>query len=226
MPLALGLVPPDRRGVVFSSLVSRIRGKDNGHVDTGIFGTRYLVDVLSDFGETDLALDMLKNPEYPGFGEQIAQGATTLWEQWAFKGSMHSHNHAMFAGVSSSFFTRLAGITPLQPGYAKIGIKPIIPDSLSFVEASQVTIQGRIAVRWQREGENLVIDVFVPVNTDAKLALPTDAPNTVTESGKPANQAAGVSLIGIEDGRAVYAVGSGSYRFTCTAKPRKNAPSK
>ena len=43
----------------------------------------------------------------------------------------------MFAGVSSSCFTRLAGITPLRPGYARIGIRPAMPKSLSFIEASQ-----------------------------------------------------------------------------------------
>ena len=66
-----------------------------------MLGTRYLVNVLSDFGEADLALNMLTKPDYPGFGYQIARGATTCWEQWSFKGPMHSHNHAMFSGVSA-----------------------------------------------------------------------------------------------------------------------------
>lgn len=213
LPLALDLVPSERRAVVFAHLVSAIRGKDKGHLDTGIFGTRYLVDVLSDFGEADLALTMLTQPDYPGFGDQIAQGATTLWEQWSSKGGMNSHNHAMFAGVSSSFFTRLAGMTPLKPGYAQIGIRPVMPKRLSFVEASQETIKGRVAVRWQREDKKIVISVTVPVNTTARIALPADAPQAVTESGKPAAQAEDVSFVGMEEGRAVFTIGSGDYRF-------------
>ena len=213
LPLALGLVPPERRAAVFGQLVSTIRGKDKGHLDTGIFGTRYLVDVLSDFGEADLALSMLLQPDYPGFGDQIAQGATTLWEQWSFKGGMNSHNHAMFAGVTSSFFTRLAGITPLKPGYAQVGIRPVLPGGLTFVEAAQETIKGRVAVRWQREGKTVVVNVTLPVNTTARVALPAATPQAVTESGKPVDQAAGVSFAGIEDGRTVFTIGSGDYHF-------------
>jgi alpha-L-rhamnosidase len=35
----------------------------------------------------------------------------------------------------------------------------------------------------------------------------------VTESGKPAAKAAGVKFLRMENGAAVYEVGSGSYRF-------------
>lgn len=213
LPLAWNLTPPDRRADVFSHLVSTIHGRDKDHLDTGIFGSRYLVDVLSDFGESDLAIRMLTQPDYPGYGDQIARGATTLWEQWTFKGGMNSHNHVCFAGVSSSFFTRLAGITPLKPGYAEIGIKPTMPNSLTFIEASQDTVKGCITVRWQRDGEKIEIRATVPVNTVAKIAIPGDKPETVTESGKPASQAEGVSLVGMKDGRVVFAVGSGEYCF-------------
>ena len=44
-------------------------------------------------------------------------------------------------------------------------------------------------------------------------------PNAVTESGKPADQAEGVSFVGMEEGRAVFAVGSGAYRFVAR-RPR------
>jgi alpha-L-rhamnosidase len=213
LPLALDLAPPARRAAVFAHLVATIRGKDKGHLDTGIFGTRYLVDVLSDFGEPDLAIRMLTRPDYPSFGNQIAQDATTVWEQWAFKGDMHSHNHAMFAGVSASFFTRLAGITPMQPGYAQIGIRPIMPRCLSFVEASQQTVKGRVAVRWQRQGDQIVMNVTVPVNTTARVAVPARGRQAVTESGKPAADADDVAFAGMEGDRAVFTVGSGNYRF-------------
>jgi alpha-L-rhamnosidase len=127
LPLALGLVPADRRAAVFARLAETIRTKDKGRLDTGIFGTRYLLEVLADFGEADLGIAMLTQPEYPGFGFQIAQGATTLWEQWTAKGGMNSHNHAMFAGVCAPFYTRLGGITPLKPGFDEIGIRPVFP---------------------------------------------------------------------------------------------------
>jgi alpha-L-rhamnosidase len=214
LPLVWNLVPPDRRAAVFAHLITRIHEHDKDHIGTGIFGTRYLVDVLSDFGKSDLAVRMLTQPDYPGFGDQIAQGATTLWEQWTFKGSMNSHNHVCFAGVSSSFFTRLAGITSLQPGYAEIGIRPAMPDNLTFVEASEDTVKGRIAVRWQRDREKIEMRVSIPVNTIAKITWPGDNSQAVLESGKPADQAEGVTHIANESGHIVLTVGSGDYCFT------------
>jgi alpha-L-rhamnosidase len=38
----------------------------------------------------------------------------------------------------------------------------------------------------------------------------------VTESGKPAAQAAGVKFLRMENNAAVYAVGSGAYQFQST----------
>lgn len=209
LPLALGLVPADRQTAVFARLAETIRTKDKGRLDTGIFGTRYLFDVLSDFGEADLAIALLTQPEYPGFGYQIAQGATTLWEQWTVKGGMNSHNHAMFAGASSSFFTRLGGITARKPGFAEIGIAPVTPASLSFVEVTQDTVKGRIAVHWKRENGALTFDLTVPVNTTARVTLPGADPH--------ASKNKGASLVGREQERAVYACGSGTYHFVVPA---------
>lgn len=85
-------------------LVQSIAEK-NGHLDTGIYGTRYVLDVLADYGHIDVAYALLSKKEYPGFGYQIERGATTLWEQWSEKGGMHSHDHAMFGG-SVPLFTQ------------------------------------------------------------------------------------------------------------------------
>ncbi len=217
LPLALELVPHAQRAAVSERLAATIRGKDKGHLDTGIFGTRYLLDVLCDMGQADLAVSMLKQPDYPGFGFQIAEGATTLWEQWTVKGGMNSHNHAMFAGVDASFYTRLAGITALQPGFGQIGIRPSLPKELTFVEATQATVKGRVAVRWQKTGGILELRVTVPVNTSARVSVPAPDKHAVTESGRPAETSEGVAFIGMQGAYAVFTVGSGDYRFATRA---------
>jgi alpha-L-rhamnosidase len=213
LPLALNLTPREMRSRAFDSLVTTIQGRNKGHLDTGIFSTRYLVDVLCDFGQPDLAVSMLKQPTYPGFGDQIAQGATTLWEQWSFKGGMNSHNHAMFAGVDSSFFTRLAGITALKPGFAQISIRPVIPKALTFAQATRETVKGRVAVRWQKSGGKTEIDVTIPVNTSAMVYIPAVNADDVTESGRPAKKAQAVGFVGMDGDYAIFSVGSGNYHF-------------
>ena len=56
----------------------------------------------------------------------------------------------------------------------------------------------------------------IPANTTATVFVPTKEAAGVTESGKPAAQAESVKFLRLESNAAVYAVGSGSYRFQST----------
>ncbi|MDA3925701.1 MAG: hypothetical protein PF904_13460 [Kiritimatiellae bacterium] len=215
LPLAFDLVPQSHRQLVFDQLVTTIHDKNKGHIDTGIFGTRYLLDVLCDFGQADLGINMLKQPGYPGFVYQIEKGATTLWEQWSFKGGMNSHNHAMFAGVSSSFYTRLAGISAGAPGFKEIKIKPCFPASLNFAEAEVNTPYGKVFSRWQREGAHFTLMLSVPVNTTALLTLPC-TPAALFENEKLAASSNGVRFVGNTQKKSHYRLVSGKYRFDFT----------
>ncbi len=176
LPLAFGLVPKNLRAAVAANLARRIHDVDEGKVDTGIFGTRYLGDVLCDMGESDLLVEMFTQPEYPGFGYLFANGATTLWEQWAFRGDMHSHNHAMFSGAASWLYSHLAGIRPAKPGYAALLLKPCFPKRLAFVEATRRTPQGDVRIRWERTDGSIVLDIDVPSAVSTMLELPGRAP--------------------------------------------------
>lgn len=171
MPLACGMVPDGEREAAADRLEAAIAEK-GGHLDTGIYGTRYLMDVLADNGRIDLAYGILKKEEYPGFGWQIAQGATTLWEQWSFKGGMHSHDHAMFGGIGASFYTRIGGIRPLTPGYGRIEIRPCPPTGLEWAEARLDTVKGTVVSAWRREAGRFKLEVEIPEGTTAVVALP------------------------------------------------------
>jgi alpha-L-rhamnosidase len=214
LPLAFGMVPPGRRAAVGQGLVDRILDHDDGHLDTGIFGTRYLIDALVAAGRPDVALTVLDQRTYPGFGYEIGQGATTDWEEWVYHSSMETHDHAMFAGINASFLTELAGIEPTAPGYATIRIAPAIPDGLDHAAASLQTVRGEVASSWQRTGTELDLDVTVPPNAGAEVRVPTRPGDEVRESGLPAASSPGVSFVGDEGTTAVYDVGAGSYGFT------------
>lgn len=220
LPLAFGLVPPEHRAAVTRQLLATIRGKDKERLNTGLFGTRFLLDVLCDEGEENLGLHMLLQPEYPGFGFMLARGATTLWEQWRFKGGMNSQNHHALAGVTSSFYSRLAGIRPLEPGYRRIEIRPVLPTALSFVEASQETVMGTVKVRWERRDDIVQLRVTIPANCTARVALPTGKHDAITESGRPLENAEGVASAEFENGRTALDIGSGTYEFAFAATPQ------
>ena len=66
---------------------------------------------------------------------------------------------------------------------------------------------------WKRDGERLTLDVTVPVNTSAVVHVPAASAEGITESGRPAAEAPGVRFLRMENGKALYEVVSGTYRF-------------
>ena len=74
---------------------------------------------------------------------------------------------------------------------------------------------------WKRETGKLKLEVAVPANTTATVYVPAKDEAGVTESGKPAAKAKGVKFLRMENTTAVYAVGSGIYRFQ-SALPGKD----
>lgn len=200
LPLALGLVPPDRVQPVGDQLVATILGKDNGHLDTGIFGTRYLVDALARIGRIDVAMTMLHQQTYPGFGFEIAHGATTSWEQWLYTSGMETHDHAMFAGINASLYTVLGGIKLTSPAYRTVTIAPQIPSSVDHVSTSIDTVRGLIASSWRKTRDGLELTVTIPVNTTATVVV-------------PAGPGAHIHTSAHHVGGSTYSVGSGHWTF-------------
>ncbi|MBI2513132.1 MAG: family 78 glycoside hydrolase catalytic domain [Opitutae bacterium] len=214
LPLAFDMVPSARRSAVVAALRQRIEEVDRGHLDTGIFGTRYLFEVLFDHGLADLALRVLTATGYPGYADQIAQGATTTWEQWSFDGSMQTHNHAMFAGPDATLFSRLGGIQPGVPGFREIVFCPAFPTALSSVDCSRATVMGIVGSRWRREAGRIVLAIDVPANATARLYLPAQTLDAICEGDRSALHADGVLSAHLEGNHAVLALGSGRYEFS------------
>ncbi|HEY4453615.1 MAG TPA: family 78 glycoside hydrolase catalytic domain [Pseudonocardiaceae bacterium] len=208
LPLAFGMVPAEDAAAVGNQLVHTILVTDNGHLDTGIFGTRYLMDALTAVGRIDVAMTVLDQTSYPGFGYEIGQGATTDWEQWTYASNMESHDHAMFGGINASLDTGLAGIDATAPGYATISIAPQVPAGLRHVAASIATVRGTVSSTWTNTGRSFQLDVSVPVNATATVRVPLLGHNA---SALQATRDA--ILVGVRNGFAEYRVGSGHWHF-------------
>lgn len=170
MPLYEGLVDGDDGEKAFGLLKKKL--KKEYKTDLGIYGEMSLYEVLRRNGEQDLALELLRNPEYPGYGFLLAKGATSLWEQWRYKGRMDSHSHGMFAGVDTSFYTMFAGIVPETPGFERITVKPMLPEAMSFACASLDTVKGKISVKTEYLCRGYEISITVPVGVTADVIFP------------------------------------------------------
>ena len=132
LPLMTGVVPEDERAAVLKNLENNILVKNNGHLDTGMLGTMFLVQYLPQIGRNDLLYTIANQKTYPGWGFIVEQGATTLWEQW---NGFFSQIHSCFISLDGWFYESLAGIAPdaTAPGFKKIVIKPTAVGDLGLM---------------------------------------------------------------------------------------------
>jgi alpha-L-rhamnosidase len=218
LPPAFGMVPAKNVTAVGDQLADTILRKDDGHLDTGVFGTRYLMDALSRVGRVDVAMTVLDRKSYPGFGFESAHAATSSWEQWLSSPAMETHDHAMFAGVNASLHTRLGGTEPTGPGYRTRDVNPQIPEGLRQVSASIDTVRGTVTSSWTRTGDRFDLTVTVPVNSTATVGVPLFGRGHADGSGGKARPPKGAVRLpgggGTAQDRAGYTVGSGRRHFT------------
>jgi alpha-L-rhamnosidase len=198
---------------VFDNLVSNVTEKGAGHFGSGIYGTSFLPDLLSDYNGSDIAYMVLSQKTYPSFGDQIINhGATTTWEQWDGEGS---RNHPMFGGGIVWFYRKLAGMNadPEYPGYRNIIFKPQPADDVSFASYANQTPFGQASVRWEKNNGKFIMNINVPVGSTGIVYVPASSESGLTESGKPIGKENYISFLGMENGYARLKVGSGKYFF-------------
>jgi alpha-L-rhamnosidase len=214
--LGLDLLPLEERNNALHVLIRKIREEHDGHLSTGIFGTRYLLDVLSSMGHADLAAAIVKETTFPGWGHMLENGATTLWEHWEFSDNTFSHNHPMFGSVSEWLFQWLAGIQPhpQAKGFDRFSIRPQPVEGITWVEAEHKSIRGMIRVLWERDKEKFVLKITVPPNTRTKVFMPTSDVESIKEKGKPETGVPQKWVWEAGNGYGVCEIGSGSYIFS------------
>ena len=168
-PLFSEIVPKEKEKSVFESLLKNIELKDN-HFDTGLFGTGYMLYVLDKFGRNDLALELIKNEDYPGYGYMVKNGATALWETWEGNGSK---NHTALGAFDSWIFECLSGIKPIaeNPGFKEFGVQPYFADGLENLKTKITTDYGDITLKWERKADMIKVNIGVPFNTTAHVKM-------------------------------------------------------
>lgn len=214
LPLYLDLVPLEKKKDVLNTLIEDIVVRHDFHLDTGIVGTRYIFDVLTDNGFDEIAYKIVTQKTYPSFGYMIEEGATTLWERWEKLTStgMNSHNHIMFGSVDAWFYRVLAGIRSKDPGWEYVVFEPHPVGDLKYAKASVKTIRGEVEISWEREEDSLIINVSLPVNSKGEVHLPKIFNNFVIKEGENLIYEKKGDLEE-EERYIVYKIGSGSYSF-------------
>ncbi|GGH65574.1 alpha-L-rhamnosidase [Filimonas zeae] len=182
LALHFDLLPEAQRAVAAKRLVDNIRSYKN-HITTGLLGTSYICHVLSRFGYTDVAYDLLLQETYPSWLYPVKMGATTIWERWdgiktdsSFQHwHMNSFNHYAYGAIGDWMYRVMAGIGTDSvggEGYKKIVIKPHPGGGLDYVKAALQTYYGKVAVHWKRVNGTIKMEVAIPANTTATVYVP------------------------------------------------------
>ncbi len=217
--LYFGLVPEERRAAVVENLVRDIRENHDGHLSTGIIGTNALIQALHRYGQAAVTYLIASQTTYPSWGEQVAKGATTLWETW--EGNLeYSFNMKMFGSLEKFFYWDVLGICAVEPGYRRVVIAPQLVGELEWARGGLETVRGYIGIDWRQRDDFLEMEVIIPANCSAELRVPIGTMGTISVDGavvwEEGDYVPGMAgLVGaLERGGAVgFELGSGFYKF-------------
>eukprot|EP00658_Telonema_sp_P-2_P008650 TRINITY_DN1326_c0_g1_i14.p1 TRINITY_DN1326_c0_g1~~TRINITY_DN1326_c0_g1_i14.p1 ORF type:complete len:749 (-),score=116.16 TRINITY_DN1326_c0_g1_i14:385-2631(-) len=193
------VVPAELRSTVMTKLVSLIQHGNSVPpsavvcdstpcLDTGILATKWLMELLSMEGRTDLGLALAFKTEFPSWGYMAAMNATTVWEHWEYMNGagMNSHNHPALASVGAWFYRWVVGLrlndgTPEEPtwsygqGWREVLFAPgcVTDPKLQAAQGRVPSIHGPIQASWQVTGNGeLEMKIKIPVGTRAEVHVP------------------------------------------------------
>lgn len=166
-PLALGLLDGEDKENAQRLLVKAVSDY-RFRVGTGFLSTVFILPVLTEAGETEIAYKMLENEEKPGWLGEVLDGATTVWENW--EGNL-SQNHYSPGAVCQWLFESVAGIQ--VTGESRFRIAPIPGGTLTEAMASYQSPYGKVESGWKKGENSTVFTVAIPANTTAEVILPT-----------------------------------------------------
>ncbi|SMD03631.1 glycoside hydrolase family 78 protein [Pedobacter nyackensis] len=213
MAIYMELVDPENKTKVLANLIKDIRDRNNA-LTAGDIGYRYVLRVLEQENRSDVIFDMNSRSDVPGYGYQLAHGATALTESWAALPEV-SNNHFMLGHIMEWFYSGLAGIRQEEGSVAfkHIKIYPEPVGDLTSAKGSYTSPYGLIVSDWEKSDQKFELSVTIPTNTTATVYIPATERQQLTESNVVVKDKAGIKLKGYEKGRAVLQIGSGSYTF-------------
>lgn len=164
-------------------LVRKIRER-NYHLSCGFCGIKFLLPVLCELGESDLAYRLAAETTYPSWGYSVANGATTIWERWnsytyteGFADeTMNSFNHYSLGSCAEWMYSCVLGIRPLwqAPAFREAELRPF-PDFSGKVNSASGSLKtdfGPISVQWVRKGDCVEYSYSAPAEVKVHVRFP------------------------------------------------------
>lgn len=168
--LWLGVIPEAKRQAAAKVLHDDLV-KNHLRFTTANLCTKYLFDVLVEYGYVDTAWEIFTKETYPSFGYMLQRGGTTVWERLESKESltMNSHCHPMYGAADYWLYAYIVGVQIKDAGCNVIKVKPYFPEKLMSAQAEIDTVKGSITVRWMKQFGELALWVDVPFGVEAEI---------------------------------------------------------
>jgi len=172
----------ENRAAMLKRLTELINARGNA-LSTGFVGTPYLLHVLSDNGESELAYKLLLREEYPGWLYPVTKGATTMWEHWdgikpdgsMWSKEMNSFNHYAYGAVGDWLYGNVIGINLDEkiPGFEHVILKPEFTELMDYAKGSVISKKyGEISAGWEKKSNGKFCYTFtIPNDTSATLKI-------------------------------------------------------
>ncbi len=203
-PLAFGLAPEDKKQTIVNFVISK-------QMACSVYGAQYLLEALYLAGEEEAAFALMTSDSPRSWVNMMREGSTISMEAWgiAFKPNL-DWNHAWGAAPANIIPRFVAGIRPLEAGFAKALIHPQ-PATLNQFQAHIPSIRGTISVSMVRQAIDCTFQLGIPANMTAKFVLPKNCAGytNITLDGIPITPQQDGSL------RFIDPIGSGNHTVVC-----------
>jgi alpha-L-rhamnosidase len=161
------------REALVNTLVGYIK-EANYHVTTGFIGTRFLPEVLADYGYGDVVYKLLIQPTAPSWMDMLKGGASAISESWcglADPDGGVSMAHFSLGAITGWFFEYLGGIriNDSAPGLCHIVLKPHPIREIGRFEAHYLTPMGEVFTHWHFEGDTPIFTYRIPAGMTAEV---------------------------------------------------------
>ena len=231
----------ERLNMIYS-LCHSITSKGN-KLATGFVGTADINEILTDYGKSDLAYNLILQHKNPSWLCSVDQGATTVWERWNsytiengfYEPSMNSYNHYSYGAVAEWMYSDMLGINTDKnsPAFKNVIFRfnpdmrqsDEIPSGQSLITYSSGeydSVYGSIKSKWENTGKGFKYTVTVPANSTASVYIPVSHSDVYFDSVKaasPRQASGGITYLGTENGFAEFRTVSGTFTFETKKQP-------
>lgn len=219
-----GILRPEDRPRAVEKLLAAVEVK-NGHLTSGEVGLKQVFQALAAAGRNDVVYRMVMNPTEPSYRNHIDQGLTTLPEFWNYtelwNGLGRSRNHAMMGHVKEWLIRSILGVSPVEPGYRKLLIRPDLCGTLNRVRGSILTPYGYVRVDCRVDKQTVSLRTEIPAGTEGEIWIPRRPGQVCLLDGTPAEISCSVEE---KDGWfRVAGIPSGVYEWKVCAPEQASA---